>query len=176
MSNSYDFVDIYPRYCIVEKTNMAKIKNEVDKKPKTKSLFDHINEVRVGKNPKYFDTLSDADKKTWSNYMVCRFLSMQTDIIDVINDIQYYQDKLTPEQFYKLCITVTPKGKGYFPYIKNTSEKYNKSLLTLLCIYFQDSERNVVEYLHLLPRDDVRNIVKKYGYSEDQVEELLEKG
>ena len=45
---------------------MAKIKNEVDKKPKNKSLFDHLNEVRVGKNPKYFDTLSDADKKTWS--------------------------------------------------------------------------------------------------------------
>lgn len=144
-------------------------------KPKTKSLFDHVNEIRVGKNPKYFETLSDEDKKTWSNYMVCRVLSMQPALVDVINDLQYYQDKLAPEQFYQICIAVTPKGKGYFPYIKSTSEKYNKSLLTLLCVHFQDSQRNVVEYLHLLPRDDVRNIIRKYGYSEDQVEELMEK-
>jgi hypothetical protein len=144
-------------------------------KPKTKSLFDHVNEIRVGKNPKYFSTLSEADQKTWSNYMVCRVLSMQPDLVDVINDLQYYQDKLTPEQFYQVCIAVTPKGKGFFPYIKNSSEKYNKSLLTLLCVHFQDSQRNVVEYLRLLPRDDVRNIVRKYGYSEDQIEELMEK-
>ena len=144
-------------------------------KPKTKSLFDHVNEIRVGKNPKYFETLSDEDKKTWSNYMVCRVLSMQPDLVDVINDLQYYQDKLTPEQFYKVCIMATPRGKGFFPYIKNSSEKYNKSLLTLLCAHFQDSQRNVVEYLHLIPRDDVRNIIRKYGYSEDQVEEFMEK-
>ena len=143
-------------------------------KPKTKSLFDHVNEIRVGKNPKYFSTLSEADQKTWSNYMVCRVLSMQPDLVDVINDLQYYQDKLTPEQFYKVCIMATPKGKGYFPYIKSSSEKYNKSLLTLLCVHFQDSQRNVVEYLHLIPRDDVRSIVRKFGYSEDQIEEMLE--
>lgn len=146
-----------------------------ESKPKVKSLFDHVNEIRVGKNPNYFKTLSEADQKTWSNYMVCRVLSMQPDLIDVINDLQYYQDKLAPEQFYKVCIAATPNGKGYFPYIKNTSEKYNKSLLTLMCIHFQDSTRNVIEYLHLIPRDDIRDIVRKYGYSEDQIEEMMEK-
>jgi len=169
-----DVVDIYPYYCIV-KTNMAKIKNEVDKKPKNKSLFDHLNEVRVGKNPKYFDTLSDADKKTWSNYMVCRFLSMQMDFVDSINDLQYYQDKLTPEQFYRVCIDIVPKAKVFVPYIKNSRERYNKILLTLLCLHFKDSERNVVEYISLMTNDDIRSIVKNYGYSTEQVEEFLEK-
>lgn len=146
-----------------------------ESKPKVKNLFDHVNEIRVGKNPKYFSTLSEEDKKTWSNYMVCRVLSMQTDLIDVVNDLQYYQDKLTPEQFYRLCISATPKGKGYFPYIKNSSEKHNKSLLTLLCMHFKDSTRNVVEYMKMLPRDDVRGILRKYGYSNDQIEDMMEK-
>ena len=154
---------------------MAKIKNEVDKKPKTKSLFDHLNEIRVGKNPKYFDTLSDADKKTWSNYMVCRFLSMQMDFVDSINDLQYYQDKLTPEQFYRVCIDIVPKAKVFVPYIKNSGEKYNKTLLTLLCMHFRDSERNVVEYMSIMTNDDIRSIVQNYGYDTDQIEELLEK-
>lgn len=146
-----------------------------ESKPKVKSLFDHVNEIRVGKNPKYFETLSNEDKKTWSNYMVCRVLSMQTDLIDVINDLQYYQDKTTPEQFYRVCIASTPKGKGYFPYIKNSTEKYNKSLLTFLCMHFQDSTRNIVEYMKLIPRDEVRSILRKYGHSEDQIEDMIEK-
>lgn len=146
-----------------------------ESKPKIKSLFDHVNEIRVGKNPNYFNTLSEEDKKTWSNYMVCRVLSMQSDFVDVINDLQYYQDKLTPEQFYRVCISATPKGKGYFPYIKNSAEKHNKSLLTLMCMHFQDSTRNVAGYMKLISRDDVRAILKKYGYSDDQIEDMMEK-
>lgn len=146
-----------------------------ESKPKIKSLFDHVNEIRVGKNPNYFNTLSEEDKKTWSNYMVCRVLSMQSDFVDVINDLQYYQDKLTPEQFYRVCISATPKGKGYFPYIKNSAEKHNKSLLTLMCMHFQDSTRNVAGYMKLISRDDIRAILKKYGYSEDQIEDMMEK-
>ena len=133
---------------------MAKIKNEVDKKPKTKSLFDHLNEIRVGKNPKYFETLSETDKKTWSNYMVCRFLSMQPLLVETINDMQSYQDKLEPKDFYRLCSETVPRGRGYYPYIKNTAEKYNKSLLSLLCIHFKECERNVLQYIGLLTQEE----------------------
>jgi hypothetical protein len=62
----------------------------VDTKPKVKGLFDHINHLREGRNPKYFDTLSEADQKSWSNYMVCRFLSMDPRCIDMVNEIQKY--------------------------------------------------------------------------------------
>jgi hypothetical protein len=152
---------------------MAKIKNEVDKKPKTKSLFDHLNEIRVGKNPKYFETLSETDKKTWSNYMVCRFLSMQPLLVETINDMQSYQDKLEPKDFYRLCSETVPRGRGYYPYIKNTAEKYNKSLLSLLCIHFKECERNVLQYIGLLTQEDLRAIVKLYGYSDKQADELI---
>ena len=107
---------------------MAKIKNEVDKKPKTKSLFDHINEVRVGKNPKYFETLSDADKKTWSNYMVCRFLSMQMDFVDSINDLHKHHvvpRSLGGKKTIKICSVCHGKihnldftNHGNFDYFK----------------------------------------------------------
>ena len=128
-------------------------------KPKVKSLFDHINQIRWDKNPDYFSTLTEADQKTWSNYMICRFLSMQPELVETVNDLQYYQDKLSPEYFYKLCVAVVPKRKGYWPYVKNGAEKYNKELLVLLCSHFQESERNVLEYLPSLTRDDLRRIV-----------------
>ena len=39
-----------------------------------KGLFDHIKAITSEQNPKYWDILEDDDKKTWSNYMVHRFL------------------------------------------------------------------------------------------------------
>lgn len=144
-----------------------------DAEPKAKGLFDHIGEIRVGKNPKYFDTLSEADKKTWTNYMVCRVLSMDPGLIEYINEIQKYSN-LAPRDFYKVLIEIVPRGKAFFPYVKSKAEKYNPKLLRLLAIYFNDSERNVLEYISLMTRDDLRGIIKKYGYTEKQVEDLME--
>ena len=66
---------------------------------KKKSLFDHVNQVTAVQNPNYWEDISDEDKKTWSNYMVNRFLSMKPDWIDLVNEIQKYP--LEPKQLYK---------------------------------------------------------------------------
>jgi len=149
-------------------------KDSGESSPKSKTLFDHINEIRSGKNPKYFQTLSESDKKTWSNYMVCRFLSMQPELVEYLNEIQRYSGILQPKDYYKVLIEIVPSGRAFYPYIKSKSEKYNSNLLKLLSMHFQDSERNVLEYLSLLNKNDVVSIVSKYGYDEKQVKDMLE--
>jgi hypothetical protein len=57
---------------------------------KKKSLFDHINQIKKVQNPKYWETLTEEDKKSWSNYMIHRFLSMNMNIIDLVNELQNY--------------------------------------------------------------------------------------
>ena len=42
------------------------MKNE---QTKTKSLFDHVDAIYANKKIDYFDTLTDADKKSYKNYM-----------------------------------------------------------------------------------------------------------
>ena len=49
-----------------------------------KGLFDHIKAITQYQDPKYFDKLDDEDLKSWSNYMIHRFLSMNPDWIDLI--------------------------------------------------------------------------------------------
>ena len=71
-------------------------KKSTKNKPKVKGLFDHIKQITMFQNPKYWDTLNDGDKKTWNNYMVHRFLSMNPDWIELVNGIQQYW-KLEPE-------------------------------------------------------------------------------
>lgn len=152
-----------------------KLNSEDAPPPKAKGLFDHIKQIREKRDPNYFKTLTDADKKTWSNYMICRFLSMQSELVEAINDLQAYQDKLTPEQFYKLCIAVVPQSRGFHPYIKSKSDKYSTDLVYMLSRHYRESERNAIEYLELLSRKELVNIVSLYGYNEKQIENLLEK-
>ena len=54
----------------------------------SKSLFDHIKQITDVQNPNYWSDISDEDKKSWSNYMVNRFLSMKMDWIDIVNEVQ----------------------------------------------------------------------------------------
>ena len=68
------------------KTKTTKSKPANNLGPKKKTLFDHINHLRGKKLPNYFETLTDEDKKTFVNYMVNRFLSMDMELIEVIDE------------------------------------------------------------------------------------------
>lgn len=140
---------------------------------KVKGLFDHLNHIRMVQDPNYFDTLDEGDKKSWDSYMICKFLSMQQDIVELVNEIQQYQT-LEPKYFYKLCISIVPKQKAFFPFVKS-SKKYPKKILEILTLYFQDCSRNVREYLDFIPAEEVVFIIKKYGYSDKEIEKLFKK-
>ena len=85
---------------------------------KSKTLFDHIKAVTQFQDPKYWDKLEDGDKKTWSNYMVHRFLSMNPDWIQVLSEIQPYTQVLEPKQLYLALIGLLPKGRYFLKYTK----------------------------------------------------------
>lgn len=143
--------------------------------PKAKGLFDHINHLREKQDPKYFDTLTDADKKSWSNYMVCRFLSMQPELIEYINELQKFASLLEPKEFYQILIMIVPRGRAFYPYIKNKSDKkWSNELLELLRKHYEESERNVEEYLNLLTTEELRNVVGRYGLTEKEIEKLID--
>jgi hypothetical protein len=140
---------------------------------KAKGLFDHINHIREKQDPAYFKNLTDADRKSWSNYMICRFLSMQPNLIELVNEIQKYQT-LDPELFYQCCIAIVPKGRAYYPYIKNSkSKEHTKELIGLMKGYFMESERNVTEYLSLMTEEQIKQIVSLFGYTEKEMEKLI---
>ena len=71
---------------------------------KKKSLFDHINQITSVQNPDYWDEISDEDKKSWSNYMTHRFLSMKMEWVELVNELQKYN--LKPKELYKLYTNI----------------------------------------------------------------------
>jgi hypothetical protein len=69
------------------------------------TLFDHITQITNVQNPKYWDTLDESDRKTWSNYMVLRFLSMKYEWVETIATVQPYLQatKSGKERIIQLC-------------------------------------------------------------------------
>ena len=143
-----------------------------------KSLFDHIKAITTEQNPNYWETLDDGDKKTWSNYMIHRFLSMNPDWIQVLSEIQPYTQTLEPKQLYLALIGLLPKGKYYLKYTKGKNDtKYESWLIDLLKQDFQCSKKEAEEYTEILystreGRENIKYICEKYGIESKQITKL----
>jgi len=137
-----------------------------------KSLFDHIKQLTNVQNPMYWDTITESDKKTWSNYMIHRFISMKTDWIEVANEIQRYWE-LKPKTVYQFYIDILPKGRTFLRYTKSKKKsKVEKWAMEHLQDYFECSSREVEEYLELLTKEQVTSIIMKYGVDDKQLKKI----
>ena len=143
-----------------------------------KSLFDHIKAITTEQNPKYYDNLSEEDKKTWSNFMINRFLSMNPEWIEIIATILPLTQTLEPKDMYKLYINVIPKGRYFLKYMKGKSaEKYESFIIELIQKEYDCSEKQAIDYLEILysnreGRENIKYISEKYGTDKKQITKL----
>jgi len=143
-----------------------------------KSLFDHIKEITNEQYPKYFDNLSEEDKKSWSNFMINRFLSMNPDWVELIATILPLTQTLEPKDMYKLYINAIPKGRYFLKYMKGKSaEKYESFIIELIKKEYDCSETQAMEYLDILystreGRENIKYISEKYGTDKKQITKL----
>jgi hypothetical protein len=143
-----------------------------------KKLFDHIAAITSEQDPKYFDKLTEEDVKTWSNFMINRFLSMKPEWVELIATILPLSQTLSPKEMYKLYINVIPKGKYFLKYVKGKSEdKYERFLIDLIKKEFLVSEIQAIEYIEILysireGRENIKYICEKYGIEKKQITKL----
>ena len=143
-----------------------------------KSLFDHINAICKDQNKKYWDTLDESDKKTWSNYMVFRFLSMNPDFVPVVAQIQPILQEVPPKALYLALIDIIPKGRYFLKYIKpKSADKYEEWLVELVSKYYEVSKLQAEDYLKILyesrsGREKVKELCETYGIETKQITKL----
>lgn len=150
-----------------------------DKKTKKgKSLFDHLKAITSYQDPDYFEKMSIQDKKTWSNFMLLRFMSMNDDLMPVVAELQPLVQNLEPELFYKTFIGLIPKGNYYAKYIKsNKGTDYPKWILELIAKDYEVSQVEARDYLEILystktGKETVKQICEKYGIEKSEIKKL----
>ena len=130
-----------------------------------KTLFDHINAIYLEQKKNYFSGLDDGEKRTYSNYMVNRFLSMNIHQLPLVNEIQKYN--LPSDVHYLFFATTIPRGKQYNKYVKAAKEaKYEDWLVDLVAGHYCVSEIEAVSYLDIYYDQDkpaLRELCEKYG-------------
>lgn len=135
---------------------------------KAKGLFDFVNGVTADQSMKFFDELSEVERKTYKNsrYMIHRFLSMNMNYSPVVNIIQKYTSM--PERAHYLFLTnILPKGKQYNKYIKgDKDDRYESWLVELVAKHYHVSRNEAITYLEIYyssSKESLREICKLYG-------------
>ena len=127
------------------------------------TIFDWVNQILVHKKP--WDSFTVEEQKKFSPFIINRFLSMDKELIEIVNMFQPYAiGTLEPKDVYEFYRNLFPKGKRYNKYIKGKRDKkYDKELLELVSKHFEVSKNESKSYIDLLSKKDIKELYKKYG-------------
>lgn len=137
-----------------------------------KSLFDHIKGVTKEKIK--WESLTEEDKKSWSNFIITRWFSMDADLVEAMNEFQKYSNGiLQSSDYYRLLFDVMPKTSLYLKYTKKKNKiDIDKKFVELLCSHYQTSKRRMYEYIRELNErnpEELVDVLSAYGLTKDEL-------
>ena len=137
------------------------------------TIFNWINEILVSK--KHWNDFTEDEQKKFSPFIINRWLSMDKDFLEIVNYFQKYSiGTLEPREVYKWYCDMLPKGKRFNKYIKGKKDKkYNTELIDIMVTHFECSKSQVKDYLDLIAKDELIDILEKYGMNEKTIKRLL---
>ena len=137
------------------------------------TIFDWINKILVKKT--HWNEFTEDEQKKFSPFIINRWLSMDKDFLEIVNYFQKYSiGTLEPREVYKWYCDMLPRGKRFNKYIKGKKDKkYNTELIDIMVMHFECSKSQVKDYLDLIAKDELMEILEKYGMNEKTIKRLL---
>ena len=135
-----------------------------------KNIWDWLKQINTVKSPS--SSFSDKDWEIWNSYMIHRFLSMNPDFIDIVNEVQSINPQ-NKKQIYTVYREFIPVNNKWNKYIKSNIKQQKKELLEYLSRYWECSQNEVREYLNFLEDDEVLRILNRMGIQQKEINKLL---
>ena len=139
------------------------------------TIFDWVNNILVHK--KHWDEFTEDEQKKFSPFIINRWLSMDKDFVEVVNYFQKYSiGLLEPREVYKWYADFLPKGKRFNKYIKGKKDKkYDSELIDIMCKHFLCSKLEEKENLSLISKEEIEELLKKYGTDPKKIKTLCKR-
>jgi hypothetical protein len=139
-------------------------------KKEIKNIWGWLEQITLIKSP--VSSFSNKEWEEWNSYMVHRFLSMNQNYLETVNVAQRFnpQDKSKIYDFYKEFI---PRKKTWSKYIKNQFKVPNKELIEKLSLYYGVSKREANDYIPLMAKSELLQILSEMGINEKDAKKLL---
>ena len=153
--------------------------NTKKKDGKAKTIFDNINDLTNKKTP--WSEYNESDKKSFNVYMLNRWLSMDFELIDLVDYLQQYTiNILDKASTYKVYLDLLPKKKIYNKYIGKAKGKGNDELLEILSKHFQISHAEAEDYLDIINKEEdgilyLIGVMKIYGMDDKEIKKIIKK-
>lgn len=144
-----------------------------------KNLFDHLNAIRITKDPNYYDSLSEEDKKNFNHWAILNGLSMDPEMIEIVSFLWQdgYFNKIPSKQFYRLLLDIIPRTNKKLCWIKKSKSK-NKDMKKIISDWYSISYREASDYIKLFMSTnegilELIKILKGVGLDEKEVEKIF---
>ena len=118
--------------------------------------------------------LPEDQKDEFNSYMINRFLSQDSNYIDIVNVVQRipYTEK---EKIYNVYKSLIPKRNVFLKYVKSSTPTYPQKLLEYLASYIKCSQAEASEYIPLLGKDNVKNALISLNVDKKEITKLTQK-
>ena len=137
------------------------------------TIIEWMDQILIHK--KSWDSFSEDDQKSFSPFIINRWLSMDEEFIEVVNYFQKYAiGTLEPVEVYKWYSRILPSGKRYNKYIKSKkNRKYDPVLVEIICKYFECNKKCAGEYLELIHKEELIEILEMYGTDQNRIKRMI---
>jgi len=118
----------------------------------------------------------DYEVKSWTNYMINRFLSMKSDWIEVVNEVQKYP--LSPKELYRVYRDILPRRNQFLKYVKGKKNmNHEQWVIDLVAKHFEISESEAISYLEMYylseqGKQDLLTLIQSYGVDPKEYKKL----
>lgn len=133
-------------------------------------IFDWLKEITGTK--KQWSSFTEDDQKQFNPYMVHRYISMYEPYIEVANFAQTLPQN-DKEKIYQFYCSMIPKNNVWLKYVKGSKKKPNEKILKCIADYYTVSLGEAEDYLYILKKEGVENILEKSGLEAKEIKKLL---
>lgn len=140
-----------------------------------RGLFDHLDEVKTGKDSEYWERLSDSEKKNWSTFMIERFLSSNPSFTPIISQLKPYTYQMEDRHVYRLYAELLPYDGQYWDYVSaSNKERYPDWLVEKVSSHYEVPSKEARDYIDVflskdLGREKLKSILRKYAVEEKKI-------
>lgn len=143
----------------------------MNQKIKQFTIFDFIKAIIDEKSE--WESFTQDQTKIFNNYLILRFLSMNPHYIEIINYIQGLNIKDSKKLYKLLCSLIPHSKRTYSPYIKNQNKSIPEDTPKHISEFFECSIREANEYIKLMDKDWIKEILEKKGIDDKEIKKLL---
>jgi len=124
-----------------------------------------------------WDELTEDEQKSWNTFIINRALSFNSDYLDIVNKIQPYTGgQLTPAEIFKYYQSMLPSNFRFQKWIKgNKTKSFNPDMIEVVSSYLECSRKQAEDYLNILDKKEIKQLLKHIGMQDDQIKKLMKK-